>query len=165
MIGERVAIVDLHVVISVSGKASSKLHLSTTQDRWPKIQKTPKPCQTEQLVITNWSRWTFVSRWESGNSDAFSLTQDCNTSIALDPHFIKPKLRRAFALRSQEKWEESLSGYKGVLKLEPTCGEAKEGLGYCASFLKQMQCNAVNGYKESAGSYPAGCAIQGVSTD
>ena len=53
------------------------------------------------------------------------IPQDCNTSIALEPHFVKPKLRRALALRSQERWEESKSGYLAVLKLDPSCIEAK----------------------------------------
>ena len=62
--------------------------------------------------------------------------QDCNASIALEPHFIKPKLRKALALQAQEKWEKSLSIYQAVLKIEPSCDEAKEGLRRCASFVE-----------------------------
>ena len=131
------------IFLSVSGRPSSKLQLSTIQDLWPKIQKMPKLCQTEQPVIKNWSKWTSVSRWEYENPDASSLSQDCNSSIALDPHFVRPRLRKAFALRSQGKWRESLSGYMAVLELEPSCSEANEGLEFCASFVDVWSCSYI----------------------
>ena len=65
MTGEAVHVEDLHIVVvflSVSRGASSKMLLDTTQEHWPMIQKMPKPCQTEQPVITNWSSWTPVLR-------------------------------------------------------------------------------------------------------
>ena len=57
-------------------------------------------------------------------------------SIALEPHFVKPKMRKASALRSEGKWPESFKVYTAVLQLEPSCAEAREGLGYCAPFVE-----------------------------
>ena len=52
---------------------------------------------------------------------------------------MKPKLRRALALQTQEKWQDSLRGYMDVLKIEPSCDEATEGLRCCASSVEMKQ--------------------------
>ena len=52
---------------------------------------------------------------------------------------MKPKLRRALALQTQEKWQDSLRGYMDVLKIEPSCYEAMEGLKCRASSVEIKQ--------------------------
>ena len=144
MIGKRVTFVDLHIVIVfllVLRRAGLKLLSNTIQGHWSwsMIQRMLKFCQTEQPVITSLSSWTFVSRWESDYADQWSCVQDCNASISLDPHFVKPKLRRALALQTQKKWQDTLRGYMYVLKIEPSCNEATEGLRLCASSVEIKQ--------------------------
>ena len=66
-----------------------------------------------------------------------SSLQDCKRSISLDPHFVKPRLRRALALRSQKKWKESRRDYKAVLEMDHACKEAKDGLECCDSLIQK----------------------------
>ena len=55
-------------------------------------------------------------------------TQDCDKSIRLDKYFVKPRLRKALALRLQKKMKEAQSEYEQVLQMESDCQEALQGL-------------------------------------
>ena len=46
----------------------------------------------------------------------------------MDRHFIKPRLRKALALRFQKKVKEAQIEYKQVLELDKSCQEALLGL-------------------------------------
>ena len=60
-----------------------------------------------------------------------SYCQDCDASIRVDPVLVKPRLRRAAALRSLDRVEEAGQEYERVLGMEEGCQEAEEGLRDC----------------------------------
>ena len=57
--------------------------------------------------------------------------QDCDASIRVDPLWVKPRLRRAAALRSLGRVGEAGQEYERVVGMEEGCQEAQEGLRDC----------------------------------
>ena len=49
----------------------------------------------------------------------------------MDPLWVKPRLRRAAALRSLDRVGEAIKEYKSVVGMEKGCKEAEEGLRDC----------------------------------
>lgn len=66
-----------------------------------------------------------------GHGWIVSCLQDCEESIQLEPGFVKPRLRRAAALRALGRDWEAGEAFRRVLVIEPGCKEAVEGLEDC----------------------------------
>ena len=49
---------------------------------------------------------------------------------------MKPRLRRATALKTLGRLQEAVEEYRRVLGLDPRCNEAKEGLRECKQALE-----------------------------
>merc|ERR1719507_1276197 len=65
--------------------------------------------------------------------NAFDLTiKDCDSSIALDPTFVKAYLRKANVLKAMGQSQKAMEVYTKALELDPNSDEAKNGYKDCA---------------------------------
>jgi len=65
--------------------------------------------------------------------NAFDLTiKDCDSSIALDPGFVKAYLRKANVLKAMGQAQKAMEVYTKALELDPNSDEAKNGYKDCA---------------------------------
>jgi len=65
--------------------------------------------------------------------NAFDLTiKDCDSSIALDPNFVKAYLRKANVLKAMGQTQKAMEVYAKAMELDPNSDEAKNGYKDCA---------------------------------
>jgi len=65
--------------------------------------------------------------------NAFDLTiKDCETSIAMDPGFVKAYLRKANVLKAMGQTKKAMEEYSKAMELDPHSEEAKHGYKDCA---------------------------------
>jgi len=65
--------------------------------------------------------------------NAFDLTiKDCDSSIALDPNFVKAYLRKANVLKAMGQAQKAMEVYAKAMELDPNSDEAKNGYKDCA---------------------------------
>merc|ERR1712029_909056 len=65
--------------------------------------------------------------------NAFDLTiKDCDSSIALDPNFVKAYLRKANVLKAMGQAQKAMDVYSKAMELDPNSDEAKNGYKDCA---------------------------------
>jgi len=65
--------------------------------------------------------------------NAFDLTiKDCDSSIALDPTFVKAYLRKANVLKAMGQAQKAMEVYSKAMELDPNSDEAKNGYKDCA---------------------------------
>jgi len=65
--------------------------------------------------------------------NAFDLTiKDCDSSIALDPVFVKAYLRKANVLKAMGQTQKAMEVYAKAMELDPNSDEAKNGYKDCA---------------------------------
>lgn len=57
---------------------------------------------------------------------------DCESSIKIDPTFVKAYLRKAKVLQGMGRHSKVISVYEKALELDPNCGEAIEGYKNCS---------------------------------
>ena len=57
---------------------------------------------------------------------------DCETSIKMDPSFVKAYLRKAKVLQGMGRASKAISVYEKALELDPNCAEAMEGYKNCS---------------------------------
>lgn len=57
---------------------------------------------------------------------------DCETSITMDPTFVKAYLRKAKALLGMGQSSKATSVYEKAIELDPNCGEAIDGYKNCS---------------------------------
>ena len=61
--------------------------------------------------------------------NAFDLTiKDCDSSIALDPTFVKAYLRKANVLKAMGQTQKAMEVYGKAMELDPNSDEAKNGI-------------------------------------
>ena len=58
---------------------------------------------------------------------------DCDKCAKLDPKFVKAYIRKGAALIAMKEWGKAQSAYEHVLSIDPSNGEAREGLRQCMS--------------------------------
>ena len=75
--------------------------------------------------------------------------QDCDASIRLDPVWVKPRLRRAAALRSLGRVGQAGQEYERVVGMEEGCKEAEEGLRDCRLNSGDRKILSLNSFMES----------------
>lgn len=64
---------------------------------------------------------------------AFDLTiKDCDSSIAIDPNFVKAYLRKANVLKAMGQTQKAMDVYSKAMELDPNSDEAKNGYKDCA---------------------------------
>ena len=73
-----------------------------------------------------------------------SYCQDCDASIQVDPIWVKPRLRRAAALRSLGRVAEAGQEYERVVCMEEGCKEAQEGLRDCKQETGELNNKELN---------------------
>merc|ERR1719481_2008283 len=82
---------------------------------------------------------------------AFDLSiKDCDTSISMDPNFVKAYLRKANVLKAMGQTKNAMEVYSKAMELDPNSDEAKNGYKDCAI---RMQSGGggkdpKNGYKD-----------------
>merc|ERR1712110_779895 len=65
--------------------------------------------------------------------NAFDLViKDCDSSIALDPGFVKAYLRKANVLKAMGQTQKAMDVYSKAMELDPNSDEAKSGYKDCA---------------------------------
>lgn len=65
--------------------------------------------------------------------NAFDLTiKDCDTSISMDPTFVKAYLRKANVLKAMGQAKNAMEVYSKAMELDPNSDEAKNGYRDCA---------------------------------
>jgi len=65
--------------------------------------------------------------------NAFDLTiKDCDSSIAIDPNFVKAYLRKANVLKAMGQAQKAMDVYSKAMELDPNSEEAKNGYKDCA---------------------------------
>jgi len=65
--------------------------------------------------------------------NAFDLTiKDCDTSISMDPNFVKAYLRKANVLKAMGQVKNAMEVYSKAMELDPNSDEAKNGYKDCA---------------------------------
>jgi len=65
--------------------------------------------------------------------NAFDLTiKDCDTSISMDPLFVKAYLRKANVLKAMGQIKNAMEVYSKAMELDPNSDEAKNGYKDCA---------------------------------
>jgi stress-induced-phosphoprotein 1 len=65
--------------------------------------------------------------------NAFDLTiKDCDTSISMDPVFVKAYLRKANVLKAMGQVKNAMEVYSKAMELDPNSDEAKSGYKDCA---------------------------------
>jgi len=65
--------------------------------------------------------------------NAFDLTiKDCDTSISIDPNFVKAYLRKANVLKAMGQVKNAMEVYSKAMELDPNSDEAKNGYKDCA---------------------------------
>jgi len=64
---------------------------------------------------------------------AFDLSiKDCDTSISMDPNFVKAYLRKANVLKAMGQTKNAMEVYSKAMELDPNSDEAKNGYKDCA---------------------------------
>jgi len=70
--------------------------------------------------------------------NAFDLViKDCDTSITMDPSFVKSYLRKANVLKAMGQHQKAMDVYSKAMELDPNSDEAKNGYRDCA--VRQTQ--------------------------
>jgi len=65
--------------------------------------------------------------------NAFDLViKDCDTSISMDPSFVKSYLRKANVLKAMGQTQKAMDVYSKAMELDPNSEEAKNGYRDCA---------------------------------
>merc|ERR1711862_279585 len=72
--------------------------------------------------------------------NAFDLTiKDCDTSISMDPTFVKAYLRKANVLKAMGQAKNAMEVYSKAMELDPNSDEAKNGSRDCAIRMQTVE--------------------------
>jgi len=75
---------------------------------------------------------------------AFDLAlKDCDSSIAIDPTFVKAYLRKGNVLKAMGQVQKAMEVYEKAMELDPSSAEAKQGYRDCA--VKQQSMGSSSG--------------------